>query len=929
MNFRIDNYCDNKINVEAITKTDLNTVNGGSLSEAVVSNPGVMTMNATDVNKSGIMALDGVGNFEDIKEKAGAIKNSLEVIKDTMETGHVVELDKDGININDTRLEEIVTVVERMQIKLATYCDDFNVTAMGISTEEIKATMGNSIAAYKAAGTLDSGAKAFLVNNKLEPTIDNVYKAMYSGAKNSVNKMSDSTFEELKPQVETVIKEAGIEINDKSYNDSRLLIENDIELTAENLSYYTVLDNLKIPEDEIIIDRIKAALLEGKNAGATPVTGKKQPFEEAVFAINVLSNMTANDIMILSKMDSKTINVLSDIEDNKVGKADFNADFNADGYIHTYRQLQEIRLMMTIESGRFLEKNGISINTTEISELVDRLKKYELDRINSRIDNPEEQIKMVQMDEINQVMVAFDSLRVVSVNTLGAVVTEECVSVNILNKRAVREASDSYEALRTEIRTDLGDSLNKAIKSSTDDILSGMGYEDNEENRRAVRILAYNSIQMTEDNIDKIKDLYVSVNNLFDKMTPEKALKLIRKGINPLDKDVRELADNIDEFDSEDNTEKYSEFLYKLEKKKDITPEEREKYMAIYSLVNRFKKDGLNSLGSLMKQGLELTMGNLLSSYMTRRTGEISLEADITTGFAEFEEGFTNKISYYKHLFSQIHNKAMPEVISDISEGEEIEEMSIEKFIKEVKESESYSVNEAIFENLEEAAGADAEVYRLISEYDIPASINNILAMKEILSESRKNTGRFFNKAIDVKEDMKDENSLRSVYKNLLKETEEGLLESKSYLDIKSLRTINTGFRIMNRMSERSNYFIPCSQNGKEIMINLKIVDGNKERGKFQIQFESETYGRVSIEGKVNKQSVTAIFVCDSRNGNERIKEKFEDIKKDVMELGYDEVNCYANISEEFPYVLSGKNSRTETERIFELSKIFIVNFTN
>lgn len=51
-----------------------------------------------------------------------------------------------------------------------------------------------------------------------------------------------------------------------------------------------------------------------------------------------------------------------------------------------------------------------------------------------------------------------------------------------------------------------------------------MGYENNEENRRAVRILAYNNLEMTEENIDRIKDLDKSVNLLFKSMTGEKHL---------------------------------------------------------------------------------------------------------------------------------------------------------------------------------------------------------------------------------------------------------------------------------------------------------------------------------------------------------------------------------------------------------------------
>ena len=60
------------------------------------------------------------------------------------------------------------------------------------------------------------------------------------------------------------------------------------------------------------------------------------------------------------------------------------------------------------------------------------------------------------------------------------------------------------ESLMTEPRKDLGDKISKAFRN-IDDILSDLGLETNEENRRAVRILGYNRMQINNDNINAIK----------------------------------------------------------------------------------------------------------------------------------------------------------------------------------------------------------------------------------------------------------------------------------------------------------------------------------------------------------------------------------------------------------------------------------------
>ena len=57
----------------------------------------------------------------------------------------------------------------------------------------------------------------------------------------------------------------------------------------------------------------------------------------------------------------------------------------------------------------------------------------------------------------------------------------------------------------TAPRSDLGDSIRKAF-SNVDDILTDMSLEKTSENQRTVRILAYNNMEITPENIEKVKE---------------------------------------------------------------------------------------------------------------------------------------------------------------------------------------------------------------------------------------------------------------------------------------------------------------------------------------------------------------------------------------------------------------------------------------
>ena len=65
---------------------------------------------------------------------------------------------------------------------------------------------------------------------------------------------------------------------------------------------------------------------------------------------------------------------------------------------------------------------------------------------------------------------------------------------------SMEKAGEKYEELMTTPRKDLGDSIKKAFQN-VDDILTDMGKELTEENRKTIRILGYNSMDMTEKNL--------------------------------------------------------------------------------------------------------------------------------------------------------------------------------------------------------------------------------------------------------------------------------------------------------------------------------------------------------------------------------------------------------------------------------------------
>lgn len=217
---------------------------------------------------------------------------------------------------------------------------------------------------------------------------------------------------------------------------------------------------------------------------------------------------------------------------------------------------------------------------------------------------------------------------------IGAVYKENMQSQAVINiagfsemgsslRERFRQAGNSYEAVGTKVRKDLGDSLKNAVEASSESILSQLGMENTKANSDAVRILSYNNIDITKNNIEQIKQINESLNTLIEQMNPETVLNMIKDNINPLTSDIESVNDYlINKNKDSDNTDKFSRFLYKLDKTGGISEEERRQFIGIYKMINIYTKDAGNAIGALVKQGADITMENLCRAYDSENSME-------------------------------------------------------------------------------------------------------------------------------------------------------------------------------------------------------------------------------------------------------------------------------------------------------------------
>ncbi|MCR4745246.1 MAG: DUF6240 domain-containing protein, partial [Lachnospiraceae bacterium] len=517
-------------------------------------------------------------------------------------------------------------------------------------------------AALEKAGNiteLNDKSMLYMINNELEPTIENVYEAQYASASGQykaangyfsadgssymVSKADNNDFSQIMGQIDEVIESAGFEVDNESRDDAKWLLENAAPLTKESFRLLEDLKSMEIPPNDInVLNEITDAISNGNEA---------------------------SDAYLIS------------------------------GYrkIKNARILEEVRLSMTHEANAALAESDFSIDTEELTKKVDLLKEKE-DNFYKLIFNGESTGSANINDDIDflrNTLEKVDEIKEMPAEILARFSSaEEFTLQDIYDvgnplKQRYDDAMQTYEAVGTEVRTDLGDNIQDAFRN-VDDILNDLGYENSFDNERAVRILAYNNMEITPSNIENVRYVDSQVRSLIDKMNPATTIRLIKERINPMEVDITALNAIADSFSDEENgnAEGYAKFLVRLEHNNEITDEEANSYIGIYRLFDKIEKSDGAIIGSLLSSGKDLTLKNLLTESRNRKKyGKIdeSINDDhIMTEMqansenmkidAQIETAFQD--DYMRHSAREALRKMMPESLknADINENSTFEE---------------------------------------------------------------------------------------------------------------------------------------------------------------------------------------------------------------------------------------------------------------
>jgi len=881
--------------------------------------------------------LEQGSSFQELMSKIQAtdvstMQNYMTVMSNTLSDADYQSLMEDGFQPSDMTPEELVTVVDEIKAKLAEagiviegYNDNLDVEkleqitnhagyaraiASGFEKYGVEPTEENieetlkEIQKFSEVSELSDSAKKYLIENNKSLTSDNIYVAAFSG-KAVTNSQSKGYFAEdsygyygkkaettdmqsLMGQIDRVIEEAGLTVNEETRKEAGWLVEQGVLLTDINLLKLHAIESLDFPMNvSEITDACARAISDGVRPKEALLTESQTLLEQAVSIQEHTQEISDKAIyeavesgkkITLSSLyycETHIVITASNKEIRQQEGTSFVDTAKNEAYLTTKRQLEEIRLQMTVSANYQLLKKGYYLDTKPLEDVLEALKLQEQETAKTLFPKEPENYSLWKESDLKVAQ-----LRMMPAAVVGGLVSTEVgvtITLTALHETGAilqdkfDKAQDSYETLMTAPRADLGDSIRKAFRN-VDDILNDLGKELTYENQRAVRILAHNEMAITPEQIDSVKEADAYLQDIVKKMNPKMTLQMIRDGVNPLEASLEELNQylNAKENSFAEEAEEYSKFLYNLEQNKAITKEEREAYIGVYRMLHQVEKADGAAIGAVVKNAKELNFANLLSAARSRRVAGMDVKLEEKTGLLNGVNTSGKSIS------SQIQGY-FDEFVTD-----EVRRQYVQEEISQLKQ----------------AVQVSDDVIELLMAYKQEVTPDHLMAQKELLSnrgsmyktinqadKSKKlqeKSAKLLEHFTDMEEAVRVYDEVVSYAKEVL---EDAMYEGEaSYIDVRSMVLTCKQLSLAANLSKEENYEVPVMLEGEMTSVNVKVLHNKGQKGCVEIAFESVSYGNVSAKFSLQgEKDIKGLVVTDKKDGVSGLQQKQFELCENIL----------------------------------------------
>lgn len=890
-------------------------------------------------------------------------KDFMVVMSNTMSDEDYAKIAENGGKPGDYEPGEMVTVVDEIKVKLAQagihiagYTDQIDESAVrevtgsdtyaaaiahALEAKDLPATDKNIKDCYneieKASHLteLSDGAKKYMLENGLEPTIDTMYKATYAGAKDAsaqpggyfgagaegylAKKGTTEDIKAMEGQIKALIEKAGLPAGEESLQNAHWLLEKGLPLTEENLIRLDEINHIKFP-----IGAKEAALaaadaisvgLSAKEANLTVGDGyqdETKGYLAKAQEINEKTQSLTEDDVMQAVARGKSLNLyqLFQMKAEATTVGVFSATSNKPA-----AQMLEIQIQMSAQANLKLMRQGIHIELEPLDNLLNLLKQEE---------------SIFHSTELANISSKAEEIKSMPAATLGISVQQAWMMQGTFTldrlydagknlAQTYAKAGETYEALMTAPRADLGDSIKTAFRN-VDELLSENGFDVNTDNQRAARILGYNQMEISKENMDAVKEADAMLNRVLHNLTPERTLEMIREGVNPLEMNLDELNAYLTQGENPaEDMEKYSRYLYNLEKNGEISAEEKEAYIGIYRLLHQIEKGDHAAIGAVVASKQELNLENLLSAVRTRKKGYIDTKIDDAFGLLQDVE--KNGTSITDQILHYYQNKAgnLLDDMAGYSEGSEAD----------------FTADAEMFRQM--GAVSEEHFAALLSD-DIPVTGNHLLAQQALasgsnlydqLTKASSNKEKAMDKKLSRILDAMDEGeeAVKEAYKDMgveaTKTLEAEVFAGGSHIDIRSMAHFARQVELISHHAKNENYYVPMQFSEEWTMVHVQIKSGSGE-GKVSVDLKGMATATFTVKEE-RMEGLIGVAKEDDVDKYSRIADKCA--KEILAKTGKEaDITCvYSKTMNVDAFLQTGAEGQKTSNRVlYQVAKAFI-----
>ena len=521
---------------------------------------------------------------------------------------------------------------------------------------------------------------------------------------------------------------------------------------------------------------------------------------------------------------------------------------------------QYIRYKMTMEKAMTLNSRGIPIDKAELITIEKELLRLELTAENLEQavsgSGKTEDAVLTEMLDVEHAMMNIMGSDYGSISQMMTAFSLKQVS-GIAAANQAAAAIHRYDALGTQVRPALGDSMNKAFYR-LNSLLLANGIEATEANLRAAEILGRGQAEINDQSIDRIKEIDQKLQLVLRGLTPETVLECLTAGQDLLEASLDDLAALADQRESKDLrklSDRVARKINQLEKAGKLTAEDRQQLILFYRLLHTIEKSEGGAAAFLLKDGRAVNLENLYDAakYLQDRT---SIDEKVTaeTGMLESNDFIDLKEQIKKGFLER--KREIRETLRAAEEsllGDAPEESAKDRL--ELLKSYSLRELEALFNAFKQPNMRDAEMYKEFQK--MPFLWSDSLRRLEKTTENNEKAKQKLDalkKVLTVNQPAAEQDEeIRQILKDLETDLIAGSTAEEKEM-FSSLLEAKKQWEYGKRLQDKHEFIqIPLWVGGNLRQVNLyypkdKQVEA-QERGELRTLLSFETAGTGKVSG--------------------------------------------------------------------------------